>query len=57
MFRPSHDSELASCGTDGTVRVWDVRTRKQAGEVKIGNEVLFLSWTPDGKELLAGTKV
>lgn len=57
VFRPTHESELASCGTDGTVRVWDVRRKDQVGEVKIGNEVLFLAWTPDGKELLAGTKV
>jgi hypothetical protein len=57
VFRPNHESELASCGSDGTVRVWDVRRKEQVGEVKVGNEALFLTWRPDGQEILVGTKV
>ena len=56
-FSPVGESELASCGTDGTVRFWDVRTKASIGEVKVGGEAFTLAWKPDGKEIIVGKKV
>ena len=56
-FSPVSESELASCGTDGTVRFWDVRTKASIGEVKVGGEAFTLAWKPDGKEIIVGKKV
>lgn len=55
-FSPVSESELASCGTDGTVRFWDVRTKASIGEVKVSGEAFTLAWKPDGKEIIVGKK-
>lgn len=56
-FNPVHETELASCGADGTVRFWDVRAKSSIGEVKVGGEAFTLAWKPDGKEIVVGRKV
>ena len=56
-WNPVREAELASCGADGTVRFWDVRSKASIGEVKVGGECFTLAWTPDGNEMLVGRKV
>ena len=56
-WNPVKEAELASCGADGTVRFWDVRSKASIGEVKVGGECFTLTWTPDGSELIVGRKV
>lgn len=56
-FHPINENELASCGTDGMVRFWDVRSKASVGEVKVGEQPFVLAWTPDGTEIVAGRKV
>lgn len=56
-FHPINENELASCGTDGMVRFWDIRTKASVGEVKVGEQPFTLAWTPDGSEIVAGRKV
>ena len=64
-FSPTTDNVLASTGQDGGVRLWDIRLPGGAAgggkgtalaECKIGDPGLFLTWHPNGTELLAGTK-
>lgn len=56
-FHPINENELASCGTDGLVRFWDVRSKASVGEVKVGEQPFTLAWMPDGTEIVAGRKV
>jgi THO complex subunit 3 len=56
-FHPINENELASCTTDGMVRLWDIRSKASVGEVKVGEQPFTLAWTPDGTELVAGRKV
>jgi THO complex subunit 3 len=56
-FHPINENELASCGTDGMVRFWDIRSKAVAGEVKVGELPFTLAWTPDGTEIVVGRKV
>ena len=56
-WNPVKEAELASCGTDGTLRFWDVRSKASIGEVKVGGECFTLAWTPDGTDLIVGRKV
>jgi THO complex subunit 3 len=64
-FCPTTESVLASTGHDGGVRLWDVRVPggaagggkgTQLADCKVGDPVLFLTWHPDGREMLVGTK-
>lgn len=64
-FCPTTENVLASTGHDGGVRLWDVRVPggaagggkgTQLADCKVGEPVLFLTWHPDGREMLVGTK-
>ncbi|KAI9782068.1 MAG: hypothetical protein M1816_002009 [Peltula sp. TS41687] len=55
-WNPTRDNELASASSDGTVRFWDVRTRRSTAEIKLGGEGFTLAWHPGGRMLLAGRK-
>lgn len=64
-WNPTKEAELASTGTDGTLRLWDVRiggTAVGSGksscvqEVKVGDVGLFLTWKPDGTEIVVGRR-
>lgn len=56
-FHPINENELASCGTDGVVRFWDVRSKAAVGEVKVGEQPFMLAWRPDGSQIVAGRRV
>jgi len=57
-WNPAREAELASVGSDGTVRFWDVRTKGQCvGEVKVGGEGFSMAWRKGGEELVVGRKV
>ncbi|KAF2089069.1 WD40 repeat-like protein [Saccharata proteae CBS 121410] len=55
-WNPAREAELASCGVDGTVRLWDVRSKNSVGEIKVAGEAFTLAWKPDGSELIVGRK-
>lgn len=59
-WNPVHEAELSSVGSDGTVRIWDVRARAGealVGTVKVGGEGFSMAWHPAGDELVVGRKV
>ena len=65
VFCPTMESVLASTGHDGGLRLWDVRVPGGAAgggkgtplaDCKIGDSGLFLTWRPNGMEMLVGTK-
>ena len=56
-FHPRKEAELASCGNDGVVRLWDVRAKKATGEIKVGGPgqgAYKIAWRPDGTEMVVG---
>ncbi|KAL9081284.1 MAG: hypothetical protein Q9157_000139 [Trypethelium eluteriae] len=56
-FNPRKEAELASCGGDGVVRLWDVRAKKATGEVRVGGAgqgAYRIAWRPDGGEMVVG---
>lgn len=54
-FRPG-TAQLASMGSDGTLRVWDYSARNELAKFdKLGNGLGAVAWSPDGKLLAAGT--
>lgn len=63
-FCPTTENILASTGHDNGVRLWDVRVPggaaagkgTQLADCKIGDPGLFLTWHPNGREMLVGTK-
>jgi THO complex subunit 3 len=57
LFHPFNENELASCTSDGSVRLWDVRTKGSVGELKLGGGPFTLAWAPNGNEIVVGTKV
>lgn len=56
-FSPVSEVELASCGADGTLKLWDVRSKTCTGDVKVGGEAFTLVFHPEGSELVVGRKV
>jgi WD repeat-containing protein 61 len=46
-----------SGGRDGTVRVWDVGTRKAVGVVREGGAVWAVGWRPTGGDVVGGGDV
>jgi THO complex subunit 3 len=56
-WHPAREAELASVAADGSVRVWDVRSKGNVAELKTGRDCFTLCWRPDGTEMLVGTKV
>jgi THO complex subunit 3 len=56
-WNPVREAELASCSLDGTVRIWDIRSKTNVAEYKPGGECFTLAWKPDGQELIVGRKV
>lgn len=64
-FCPTYESVLASTGQDAWCRLWDVRTPggvaisgrgTKLAENKLGDHGLFLTWHPNGQQLLLGQK-
>ncbi|KAJ9668608.1 hypothetical protein H2201_001250 [Coniosporium apollinis] len=55
-WNPVMEAELASVGSDGIVRFWDVRQRSEIGRVDVRGEGFTLAWKPDGAELVVGKK-
>ncbi|KAK3053402.1 hypothetical protein LTR09_005571 [Extremus antarcticus] len=64
-FSPTTEHVLGSTGQDGGVRLWDVRVPggaagggkgTQLADCKVGDPALFLTWHPNGQEMLVGTK-
>lgn len=64
-FCPTTENFLASTGHDGGLRLWDVRLPTAAAGVGRGTQLadcrtgetgLFLTWHPNGMEVLVGTK-
>lgn len=60
-WNPVKEAELASTGTDGTVRLWDVRIggggkSTCVQDIKIGDQGLFMTWKPDGTQIVVGRR-
>ena len=56
-FNPIKDAELASLGSDGVVKFWDVRARASVNEVKGLGTAHSMAWDPDGTSVLVSSKV
>ena len=51
------EDSLATCASDGTVRLWDARSGKNRGRVDcVGGGCLNVAWSPDGRYLVSGTQ-
>jgi WD40 repeat protein len=47
-------SQLATCGKDGFVRVWNVNDGKKLHELEAKTDILSVCFAPDGKSVFAG---
>lgn len=46
---------LASCGQDGTIRLWNIDTKEQVTSIKVQEKTLYaIAFSPDGKTLATG---
>jgi len=50
----SNGPNVATCGKDGFVRLWENATGKKIGEFETKSDTLSVCFTPDGKSVLAG---
>jgi WD40 repeat protein len=48
------NSPLATCGKDGSVRLWQRETGMKLGEFAVGADTLAIAFAPDGKTLSTG---
>lgn len=46
--------QIATCGRDQFIRVWDATTGKKLHEFSAGEDIYVLQWHPQGKELVSG---
>ncbi len=46
--------QLASCGRDGAIRVWNVATAAERLKISLDWGLMAINWSPDGKRLVAG---
>lgn len=52
---PLHADRLASCSTDGTVKIWDTRAKRLLAEVRTGHENIVVRFSEDGRFLAVVT--
>ncbi|ODQ66112.1 WD40 repeat-like protein [Nadsonia fulvescens var. elongata DSM 6958] len=53
---PINVDRLASCSNDGTVNIWDIKTKASIKVLKPGNGNIIVKYSPDGKYLAAVRK-
>lgn len=46
--------QIASCGNDGTVQVWDAATGRRIWQAQVAQYVFALAWSPDGTHIAGG---
>jgi len=55
-YHPLAANVLATCGFDGNVIVWDATTGEQKYNIEIGEELIGMSWSLDGKYICVISK-
>src|SRR5690606_36420545 len=51
-FNPS-GSQLASGGDDGTVKIWDIASRREIISIEVGAAITSAVFSPDGQQVLS----